>query len=294
MIQKEQYLEKAKHGSPLFPIEYYHCLYPTGLSTLPVHWHEEFEITYIRKGSGTYLVDLEACHAEEGDLLFFASGTLHGIPEGGVRELETDSFVFHPQMLGTGKDVCGVKFVGPARTGEVRFPALIRKSEEKEAGMAEVFEKLKKSFLSREPGYELETEALLYQFFFLLYKHVPYKRKAPENEEVLEKLKRVIQYIKENYQNPVLVSDLAQICHFSEYYFMRFFKKYMNMTCIEYLNQYRMEIAAGKLSGSSQSVTDIALDTGFQNISYFNRVFKKNYRMTPTQYRVSMQSKVEK
>ena len=81
MEQKEEYLEKTNHGSPLFPIEYYHCLYPAGLSALPVHWHEEFEITYIRKGSCTDLVDLEAYHACEGDLLVFASGMLHGIPE---------------------------------------------------------------------------------------------------------------------------------------------------------------------------------------------------------------------
>lgn len=289
MEQKEEYLEKTNHGSPLFPIEYYHCLYPAGLSALPVHWHEEFEITYIRKGSCTYLVDLEACHAGEGDLLFFASGMLHGIPEGQVRELETDSFVFHPQMLGTGKDVCGVKYVGPARAGEVRFPAVIKKDAVESSGLAEVFEKLKKSFLGKGEGYELESEALLYQFFYLLYKCVPHKRITSENEEVLEKLKNVIRYIKENYQRQVTVSELAGVCHFSEYYFMRFFKKYMNMTCIEYLNQYRMEIAAGKLAESSQSVTDVALDTGFQNISYFNRVFKKSYHMTPTQYRASMQ-----
>lgn len=69
---------------------------------------------------------------------------LHGIPEGQVRELETDSFVFHPQMLGTGKDVCGVKYVGPARAGEVRFPAVIKKDAVESSGLAEVFEKLKK------------------------------------------------------------------------------------------------------------------------------------------------------
>lgn len=62
---------------------------------------------------------------------------------------------------------------------------------------------------------------------------------------------------------------------FQRILFYAFLQKYMNMTCIEYLNQYRMEIAAGKLAESSQSVTDVALDTGFQNISYFNRVFKK-------------------
>ena len=271
MEQKEEYLEKTNHGSPLFPIEYYHCLYPAGLSALPVHWHEEFEITYIRKGSCTYLVDLEAYHAGEGDLLFFASGMLHGIPEGQVRELETDSFVFHPQMLGTGKDVCGVKYVGPARAGEVRFPAVIKKDAVESSGLAEVFEKLKKSFLGKGEGYELESEALLYQFFYLLYKCVPHKRITSENEEVLEKLKNDDPVYKRELSEtgdsigacrdmPISVRILI-LCVF--------FKKYMNMTCIEYLNQYRMEIAAGKLAESSQSVTDVALDTGFQKYFLF-------------------------
>ena len=51
------------------------------------------------------------------------------------------------------------------------------------------------------------------------------------------------------------------------------------------MNQYRMEIAAGKLLSGVESVTDIALDTGFHNISYFNRVFKKKFGMTPKEYR---------
>ena len=145
--KKEEYLEKTNHGSPPLSHRILSLSVPGGtFPPLPVHWHEEFEITYIRKGSCTYLVDLEACHAGEGDLLFFASGMLHGIPEGQVRELETDSFVFHPQMLGTGKDVCGVKYVGPARAGEVRFPAVIKKDAVESSGLAEVFEKLKKMF----------------------------------------------------------------------------------------------------------------------------------------------------
>ena len=51
MEQKGQYLEKGRHGTPMFPVEYYDCEYPANLAGLPVHWHEEFEVTYVRKGS---------------------------------------------------------------------------------------------------------------------------------------------------------------------------------------------------------------------------------------------------
>ena len=45
MIEKKQYLEKTRHGTAMFPVEYYYCVYPAGLAGFPVHWHEEFEIT---------------------------------------------------------------------------------------------------------------------------------------------------------------------------------------------------------------------------------------------------------
>ena len=61
------------------------------------------------------------------------------------------------------------------------------------------------------------------------------------------------------------------------------------MTCVEYINQYRMEIAAGRLAAGRESVTDIALDTGFNNLSYFNRVFRRSFGMTPRAYRQALQ-----
>ena len=48
MEQKGQYLEKGRHGTPMFPVEYYDCEYPANLAGLPVHWQEEVEVTYVR------------------------------------------------------------------------------------------------------------------------------------------------------------------------------------------------------------------------------------------------------
>ena len=59
----------------------------------------------------------------------------------------------------------------------------------------------------------------------------------------------------------------------------------MNMTCIEYMNQYRLEMASRQLAGTELPITSIALESGFNNISYFNRVFKKKFGVTPKEYR---------
>ncbi len=285
MIGKKQYLEKTRHGTAMFPIEFYYCVYPAGLAGLPVHWHEEFEITSVKGGNCVYYMNLEPFPVKKGDFLFLPSGVLHGIPEGKTRFLETESFVFHPEMLGSRSDICHAKYTAPAEAGEIRFPYVIRgRAADK---LNETFEELKTAFQKKEKGYELEVKALLLHSMALLFREVPYERRDPENTEVVDKLKIVLQYIKEHYQQQISVKELAEACHFSEFYFMRFFKQYMHMTCIEYLNQYRMDIAAGKLSAGTESITDIAMDAGFNNISYFNRVFKKSFGMTPREYRKS-------
>lgn len=285
MNETGRYLEKTKHGTTMFPVEYYDCRYPLGLSSLPVHWHDEFEITYIRAGQGTYLIDLKPCRVKAGDILFLPSGILHGIPEGEAEFLESDSFVFHPDFLGTGEDLGRMKYIEPLRRGDVRFAPVIRPGETGAESMVQELQALRRCFTEKQRGYELEVKARLFGLLSLFYRYLPSRAGESRANEAVEKIRDVVQYIRQHYPETVSVADLAAVCHFSEYYFMRFFKQHMNMTCVEYLNQYRLEIAAGRLISGGEAVTEVALDTGFRNISYFNRAFKRKFGMTPGEYR---------
>ena len=87
-------------------------------------------------------------------------------------------------------------------------------------------------------------------------------------------------------ENPQLkVVDLAGLSGFSESYFMSFFKQYVGMSCIQYINHYRVQKAAHALEETSQPVMEIAMDHGFENISYFNLQFRREFGMTPEQFR---------
>ena len=97
-------------------------------------------------------------------------------------------------------------------------------------------------------------------------------------------LKKVLDYIELNYSEVIIVSELADICNFSDYHFMRFFKKYMNMTCIEYINNLRLEKAVELFEKGNTSILDVSLSVGFHNLSYFHRAFKKKYHMTPLSF----------
>lgn len=286
MKQNPNLFEAVQHGSAMFPLEYYHCVFPLGISNLPVHWHEEFEITLVQKGTCIYQINLHPYKISQGDILILPPGMLHGTGEQPETEFITDSFVFCLDMLESQRtDSCTTEFFAPLTSGMLRFPVYLPAEDSMARLLGESFEKIRKTFLQKPLGYELEIKSELLHLFFLLYSQVPYQRSSQEYGDITEKLKLVLQFIQEHYQQGITVKELAELCHFSEYHFMRFFKRHMNMTSIEYLNQYRLEMASRQLAETNLSVTSIALESGFNNISYFNRVFKRKFGVTPMEYR---------
>lgn len=286
MKQNPNLFEAVQHGSAMFPLEYYHCVFPLGISNLPVHWHEEFEITLVQKGTCIYQINLHPYKISQGDILILPPGMLHGTGEQPETEFITDSFVFCLDMLESQRtDSCTTEFFAPLTSGMLRFPVYLPAEDSMARLLGESFEKIRKTFLQKPLGYELEIKSELLHLFFLLYSQVPYQRSSQEYRDITEKLKLVLQFIQEHYQQGITVKELAELCHFSEYHFMRFFKRHMNMTSIEYLNQYRLEMASRQLAETNLSVTSIALESGFNNISYFNRVFKRKFGVTPMEYR---------
>ena len=99
-------------------------------------------------------------------------------------------------------------------------------------------------------------------------------------------LKDVIKYIENNYRNDINITTLANICHYNEYHFMRFFKKYTGKTCIQFIKNYRLEKAYNLLKNTDLPVTQISFDVGFSNVSYFIRSFKEKYKVTPKELRL--------
>ena len=106
----------------------------------------------------------------------------------------------------------------------------------------------------------------------------------PETEKVSDKIKNVLDYIELHYSETITVSQLAKLCYFSDYHFMRFFKKHMNMTCVEYINNLRLEKAVELFEKGNSSIMEVSLSVGFHNLLYFHRAFKKKYRMTPLSF----------
>ena len=105
-----------------------------------------------------------------------------------------------------------------------------------------------------------------------------------KDDERVRMIKQILQYIQENYARNLTLYGLAAYFHMSEGQFCRFFKSQIGMTAIEYLNYYRIGVACDMLKDGILPISEIATECGYNNISYFNRTFRRYMHCTPGEY----------
>lgn len=99
------------------------------------------------------------------------------------------------------------------------------------------------------------------------------------------KLKYVMNYINHNFTEELSLDTLAAIAGYSKFHFSRLFKKYNNMSCVQYISCKRIKMAEQLLCDPTISITEIAMRSGFASLTTFNRIFKAHKNCTPTEFR---------
>lgn len=193
----------------------------------------------------------------------------------------SESYVFHMNFLGgNSTDICSARYLTPLANQKFTMPYLISKSHPAYADLRKLFHQIHTLCDEAAFGYELSLKAHFLQAIFLMLQYSEQTRE-PDNSALSDKLKLVLDYIELHYAENLSVSKLAGLVYFSEYHFMRFFKKHMNMTCVEYINAFRLEKAVKLFEQGNTSILDVSLSVGFHNLSYFYKLFKRKYQMTP-------------
>ena len=281
--------ESARHGETLFPMQKYITKLDLVYPVVTSHWHEETELTLITEGEGLYQIDLVDYEVKKGDILFVPPLLLHcvSLAQPQNEEMISETYVFHLNFLGgNSTDICSTRYFVPIMNHELILPCLITQKHPAYVSIRKIFRQIASLYHEEVPGYELALKGLFLQVIFLLlqYSTKQAKNVLPEEGTPADKLKNVLDYIEIHYAKTISVEELAKICCFSEYHFMRFFKKHMNMTCVEYVNNVRLEKAVELFEQGNTSILEVSLSVGFHNLSYFHRAFKNKYGMTPRSF----------
>ena len=276
--------EDAKHGEAFFPVQKYITNLKLDYPVVTTHWHEEAEFTLITEGQALYHIDLAEYPVEAGDLLFIPPLVLHSISLQEYPKISSETYVFHMNFLGgNSTDICSTRYLTPLMNQEFSMPYLIKPEHPAYASLRKIFNQINSLYVAAVPGYELALKSLFLQTIFLLLQYSK-RNLSSDTGTSSDKLKQVLDYIEVHYAENITISELAKLCYFSDYHFMRFFKKHMNMTCVEYINNLRLEKSVELFEQGNTSILDVSLSTGFHNLSYFHKVFKRKYHMTPKSF----------
>ena len=269
--------ESEQRGSFGFPIELYQLDYRHARYVMRHHWHEEYEIIRILDGMFHYKVDDIPATAKAGDVIFVNSGFLHsGQPENCIYEC----IVFDTGILSRH---AGSRILRELGEKLVIYQQLPKTDNALMNTINRLFDILDK----KSEGYQLITIGLLYQLFGQIsekgyYTEMP-TAKRPTHKKIGQ-LKVVLGLIENNYHSQLTLEKLAEIAGMSPKYFCEFFRGMTGRTPIDYLNNYRIEVACAELADGECSVTELAYNCGFNDLSYFIRVFKQYKGITPKQY----------
>jgi AraC-like DNA-binding protein len=279
--------ENVHHGSPDCPAAFYHRRYPEDLHSLPSHWHEEMEVTLVQSGSLEYTIDMTTYQVSEGDILLIPPDTLHAAHQLPERPAATDAAVFHLNLAGLSTpDLCTTQFIRPLQNGGCDIQPVIHPEtphyEELGAGFHQLWN-CQKADLPCQP---LALKAAVLQLLQVIFQF--FSNGTSDSRSVnpyTEKVKLALAYIQDHHTEHITIAQLASLSGFSQVHFMNIFKKAVGTTCIDYLIEYRLALAAIDLRETDHSIVQVAMDHGFQTISYFNRVFRRKYHLTPSEYR---------
>ncbi|MEF9877915.1 MAG: AraC family transcriptional regulator [Clostridia bacterium] len=275
-----RYHESMQRGSPDFPLDYHHIDHLHPRYEMPYHWHEEFEILHVLKGSFALAIDDSSYLLAAGDVAFIAAGSLHG---GTPSDCVYECVVFDMRLLLKANEFCKA-YVSDIWHRRVSVtPLFLAGCKETKHTVLTMFEALRK----RCEGYPLITFGCLLRFVGEIYHYGSYVRHAtPQSSEAKNvlKLKTVFELIETQYHEPLNLGELASVVAMSPKYFCRFFKETTHRTPMDYVNYYRIEQACYQMDATDHNVTEVALDVGFGDLNYFIRAFKKYKGITPGQY----------
>lgn len=282
----ESYHEKKTHFDASFPYNTYLCSIPLDFMQVPLHWHDEVEFIYIKKGTGTISVDFTAYEVHEGEIALILPGQLHAICGLPGQVMEYENIIFHPGLLdSSGADASFHTFLQPLFSMQLAHSPILTKRDTAYATVRSCLDKNDHICMSFPAGYPLAIKGNLFSLFFAIYTSCGEKKRSPSAGKNIEKLKSVIKYVELNYATPMSIAQMADLAGFSESHFMKYFKNTMGVSFTSYLNSYRLTMAARLLLQSDDTILSIASEVGFDNLSYFNRAFKKQFGTTPSAYR---------
>jgi AraC-like DNA-binding protein len=279
-------LENRLHGDTLFPIRIYTVDYLDGNVIFNLHWHPEHEFVYIEEGKVNLQVGTKHYHLKSGDCFFICRELLHAAYPIKGNSFKLHAIVFHQDLISSFKfDRLSMEYFEKLNAEFIKSGISI--NQESAILMCT---QLLNSYFNKKCGFELSVKGYIFQLLSEIFSN--YKTDIDENysneQEHLKLIRIVMDYINKHSHEKIMINELANVIQMSSGHFNRFFKSIVKMTPVTYINMVRINKACELIKNTNKTLTEIALDVGFNNQSYFIRTFKKQKGVLPKVFKNSL------
>lgn len=278
-MNKNCFEEHMIHGTADFPVGIYDMRFEgTGRELFPLHYHNEFEILVITKGRARVQLEDNIFYPEKGEGLFINSGMLHSAVQAENEECCFLAIVFLPDFVASEHEELYKRYIAALIRRELIFAPALPHEAVKLAEEIRLFSEAAK------PGYELSIKGNLARILARCMEEAEY-RSVSQNAHKTDIIKDTLDYIHCNYGNEIALDDLADHANVSKEHLCRVFKETAHFSPIVYLNRYRIMQSTYMLRSTDKSISEISSCCGFNSSSYFNRLFMRFMKSSPTEFR---------
>lgn len=241
------------------------------------HHHKEFEILYVMEGEAIYYIDSNEYRIQKGDIVIVQPYIIHRAT------ILADKSFSHCCLCFDLKIIYDRPLQEGFEDGTIKVTPIIKSGDPYSRELGSCILNAFYARNNRRDGWELAVIGNLSLFFSMLKEHNKIGKSQIKNKTNF--CHRIIRYIDSNYNQNITSNDAARVLFMNNSYFCRKFKDNFGYCFQRYLEAYRMEKAKISLRMTLLPVSEIALSVGFNDFSYFSKVFKRREKCTPSEYR---------
>ncbi|MGN6714565.1 AraC family transcriptional regulator [Anaerocolumna jejuensis] len=250
----------------------------------PIHWHTDTEIIMPVNNIYTVIIDKKKYVLNPFDIIMIPSGEIHELyapPTGKRLIIQCDSILLNSF---TGIDSISSSF----------YPCILSRTEDSSAHhpqLVQLLNQVADEYMNRPPLYETSISAILNYFFVIIGRNCIQQDKGPQTvikqkqHKYIDKFLHICQYINDHCTENLTSDRMAELAGFSKYHFLRLFADFAGVTYYDYLIKRRILFAENLLSDPNLAIVEIAMKSGFNSLSTFNRNFRNIRKCTPSEYR---------
>ncbi len=258
----------------------------TRFADFPEHTHDYVEVVYMVEGTTTHIINGREINLKKGELLFLSQSARQEIKKAGKEDIAVN-FIVLPEFFSSSLGIMGDEdtplklFIADCLCNGHSGSGYLHFKVSEVTAVQNLVENLIMVLMGEGSNKRMISRLTMELLFLQLLNLTDYIAcDTPEESTALE----VLNYVESNYSNASL-TEISQIVHMDPCYLSREIKRKTGKNFMEILQEKRLSQAAFYLKNTNMKVSDISRAIGYENISYFHRLFFSRYGQSPKKYR---------